>query len=74
MNSVRSNNLSLKYQSFTTLGCKDIGIWNLEFVAKTQFLYNNYNICYVINQFPSKKSIKTGTLKHVCSCLVHILT
>ena len=38
MNSVRSNNLSLKYQSFTTVGCKDIGIRKFEFVAKTQFL------------------------------------
>ena len=26
MNSVRSSNLSLKYQRFTTSGCKDIGI------------------------------------------------
>ena len=39
MNSVRLNNLSLKYQSFTTLGCKDIGIRKFEFGAKTQFLY-----------------------------------
>ena len=38
MNSVRSNNISLKYQRFTTLGSKDIGIINSEFVAKTQFL------------------------------------
>ena len=37
MNSVRSNNISLKYQRFTTLGSKDIGIINSEFVAKTQF-------------------------------------
>ena len=38
MNSVRSNNISLKYQRFTTLGSKDIGIINSKFVAKTQFL------------------------------------
>ena len=38
MNSVRSNNISLKYQKFTTLGSKDIEIINSEFVAKTQFL------------------------------------
>ena len=38
MNSVRSNNISLKYQRFTTLGSKDIGIINSEFVATTQFL------------------------------------
>ncbi len=39
MNFVRSNNVSLKYQRFATLGSKDIGIINSEFVAKTQFLY-----------------------------------
>ena len=39
MNSVRSNNLSLKYQSFTPSGCKDIGRRKFEFVAKTQILY-----------------------------------
>ena len=38
MNSVRSNNISLKYQSFTALGFKDIGVIKSEFVAKTQFL------------------------------------
>ena len=36
----RSNNLSLKYQSFTPLGCKDIGLRTFKFVAKTQFLKN----------------------------------
>ena len=39
MNSVRSNNESLKYQRFATLGSKDIEILNSEFVAKTQFLF-----------------------------------
>ena len=29
----------MKYQRFTTLGSKDIGIINSEFVTKTQFLY-----------------------------------
>ena len=38
MHSVRSNNVSLKYQRFATLGFKDIGILNSEFVTKTQFL------------------------------------
>ena len=38
MNSVRSNNISLKYQRFTTLGSKDIGIRKSEFVAKTHVL------------------------------------
>ena len=34
---------SLKYQRFTTFGCKDKGTRVLEFVAKTQFLYNLFN-------------------------------
>ena len=38
MTSVRSNNISLKYQRFTTLGFKDIGIRKSEFVAKNQLL------------------------------------
>ena len=38
MNSVRPNNLSLKYQRFTSSDCKDIGIKQFEFVTKTQFL------------------------------------
>ena len=33
MNSVSSNNLSLKYQKCTLSGCKDIGIIKFEFVA-----------------------------------------
>ena len=36
MTSVRSNNVSLKYQRFTTLDFKDIGIRKSEFVAKNQ--------------------------------------
>ena len=38
MNSVRPNNLSLKYQRFSSSDCKDIGIRQFEFVTKTQFL------------------------------------
>ena len=38
MISVRLNNQNLKYQRFTPLGCKDIGIRKSEFVTKTQFL------------------------------------
>ena len=39
MNSVRLNNLSLKYQRFITSGFKDIEVWIFEFVTKTQFLF-----------------------------------
>ena len=34
INSVRSKNLSLQYQSISTLGCKDIGIIQFEFMEK----------------------------------------
>ena len=58
MNSVGSNNLSLKCQRFTPTGCKDIGIKKFEFVAETQFLLekiffifeqkilNFFSLCY----------------------------
>ena len=39
MNSVRPNNLSLKYQRYTQTGCKDIGIKQFEFMTKNQLLY-----------------------------------
>ena len=38
MNSVRSNNLSLKYQRFTPSSCRDIVIRKFKFVAKTPVL------------------------------------
>ncbi len=38
MNSVRSNDISLKYKRFTTLDSKDKGIIKSEFV--TQFLFS----------------------------------
>ena len=39
MSYVRSNSLSLKYQSCTPLGFKDLGKRKFEFVEKTQFLF-----------------------------------
>ena len=38
MNSVRSNNVSLKYERFATSGCKDTWMRKFEFFAKTQLL------------------------------------
>ena len=38
MNAVRSNNVSLKYQRFTSSGYKVIGFTKIEFMAKSQFL------------------------------------
>ena len=40
MNSVRSKNLSLKYQRFTPSGGKNMGVRKSEFDTKTQFLYD----------------------------------
>ena len=39
MNAVRSNNVSLKYQRFTSSGYKVIDFTKIEFVAKSQFLW-----------------------------------
>ena len=46
-NFVRSNHLSMKYETVTLSGCKDIGIGKSEFVAKTQILleFNRSRIC-----------------------------
>ena len=43
MNSVRSNNLSLKYQRFKSSDCKDVRIRKFEFVTKNQILWKNSN-------------------------------
>ena len=63
MNSVRSNNLSLKYQGFPPLGCQDIRIRKFEFVAKTQFLCKNVLRNLVIKQ----KSSYKGKIRHLGS-------
>ena len=41
MNTVRPNNLSLKYQKFTPSGCKDLGNSKFEFVAQTFMLWGS---------------------------------
>ena len=42
MNSVRTNNLSLKYRMSTPSGCKDKG--KNELVAKTQFFFEKVSL------------------------------
>jgi len=54
MNSVRSNNTSLKYQGFTPSGCKDIRFRN--FVAKTQFLYNQKSGNFALARFEFRRA------------------
>ena len=44
MNSVRLNNISLKYQRLTTLDSKDLRIMKSEFAAKTQFYISRLKI------------------------------
>ena len=44
MKSVRTNNLSLKYERFKSFSCKDIGFRKSECVAETQFLSGRYNL------------------------------
>ena len=39
MNSVKSNNLRLKYNRFTLSSCKDLVNKKFKFTAKTQFLH-----------------------------------
>ena len=53
MTFVRSKNISLKYQWFITLGFKDIGIRNSEFVAMSQllcWLNDSLNYCGVYSE------------------------
>ena len=45
--SARSNTLGLKYKSFTSSGCKDKGIINIKFVAKTQLLYHFFESTFI---------------------------
>ena len=58
MTFVRSRNISLKYQRFTTLGSKDIGIRKSEFVAKSQFLRPLFKFDFKILM---KHSLETET-------------
>ena len=50
MNSVRSNNISLKYQWYKPPGCKYIGIRKVKFVAKFQIICFSFNYIYYLTQ------------------------
>ena len=76
MNAIRSNNVSLKYQWFTSSACKDIGFTKTEFVAKTQFLYikiicrvfsSVYLVMYINNQKYFLKRMG-GPFQHLHYC------
>ena len=60
--SVRSNNLSLKYQKFTPSGLKkNIGIINFKVVAMTQFLSRLYNYLNPIYPAITQKVFDLGS-------------
>ena len=74
MNSVRSNYLSLKYQSYTPSGCKDIGIRKFESVAKTQFLYYMVNFSQVtFNKRKFGVMKKAYELSVLCDCEIALI-
>ena len=60
MNTVRSNNLSLKYQRFSSSGWNDIGIRKFDFVAKSQFLCNLLILKIDINKYVDILSVISG--------------
>ena len=63
MTFVRSNNISLKYQRFTTMGSKDIGIRKSEFVAKSQFIWVLFTIVFIVKF--TKKQEKQNTKNQI---------
>ena len=63
MSSIRWNNLNLKYQRFTRLGSTAIWIWNLLFVAKTQFLSpSNFGYIFPLEKQRSERSYKCADM------------
>ena len=61
MENFRYDNVSFKYQRFTQLGYKDIGMGKFKSVAKTPFLCNSFwtEIC-IISFSLAKEKIKFG--------------
>ena len=65
INSVRSNNFSLKYQRFTQSGCKDIESKQFECVTNTQVIYtfkhSVISLKLVLSHFKGGARINQGT-------------
>ena len=72
INSVWSNNISLKYYRFTSSGCKNIGIRKFEFVAKNHFLCLYKFLIFVKFWIFWKSIIKSWNIR--MPSLVYILT
>ena len=64
MTSIRSNNKSLKYQRFTTLGFKDKGIRKSEFVATIYIPSDNF-VIKGYSFLDNEQTIKYDTLMMV---------
>ena len=68
MNSVRSNNLSLKFKGlhFTPTSCKDTGIGKFDFVAITEYLGINFflNCSKLPHKYP-KYLIYRNTVQNI---------
>ena len=76
MPSVRSNNLSLKYETLTLLDWKDIEIRKFKFVAKTQFLcysgkYRNFSTLDFLKAF-DKPILKLTNLVNLADVLLNL--
>ena len=71
MNSVMPNNLSLKYQRFTSSDCKDIGINQFEFLTKTQLLWSFNLVRKVYKKLvATSKSMLYKKMKNTHSCIL----
>ena len=62
MNSVRTNNPSLKYLRFTLLCCKDIEIGKFKFVTKTQFLSRIFGCLQTLKKMDTIRLRKDANL------------
>ena len=63
MNCIRSKNLSLKYQRFTLLGCKNIGTRKFEFVAKPGSFWDDFLITTCLKTAENKEIVKNNVKK-----------
>ena len=65
MNAVRSNNVSLKYQRFTSSGYKVIGFTKIEFVAKSQFLSEKAGTQHAAIEFSERCQFRTYAISKI---------
>ena len=73
MNSVRSNNLNLKYLRFTLSGSKDIGNTKFEFVSKTHFLFKKFKFLAIFSILIKSAKIHCTIYLHIFNTLSKLL-